>query len=92
MAPIPIIIVITRRVYVKKRIGILFFISSLFTFTKLGAEFIPRLDEGSILLELGRLPSTALQESVDSSLKIEKALKKEIKEKRKMGHLTTLIS
>ena len=70
---------LSRRVYVVG-CGILFFIFSLFMFNRLGAEFIPRLDEGSILLELGRLPSTSLKESVNSSLKIEKALKEQIPE------------
>lgn len=41
----------------------------------LGAEFIPRLDEGAIAVQAWRLPSVALTESVNSTTLIEKTLK-----------------
>lgn len=45
-----------------------------FTFTQIGGEFIPRLDEGDIQIET-RLPvGTSLTQSIETSLKIEKAL------------------
>jgi len=40
----------------------------------LGREFMPRLDEGSVLVQVRRLPSTALGEGVEYSLAIERAL------------------
>lgn len=40
----------------------------------LGTEFMPRLDEGSILIETRKLPSVSLPESVDSSTRIEQVL------------------
>ncbi|TGK06529.1 efflux RND transporter permease subunit [Leptospira fletcheri] len=43
-------------------------------FAFMGAEFIPTMDEGSVLLEITRLPSSSLQQSLDTSTKIEKAL------------------
>ncbi|MDF3818627.1 CusA/CzcA family heavy metal efflux RND transporter [Leptospira sp. 96542] len=46
----------------------------------LGGEFIPKLDEGDLLIEVNRYPSTSLSESLQSSLKIEKAILKEIPE------------
>lgn len=48
-----------------------------FTFTRIGGEFIPRLDEGDIQIET-RLPvGTSLSQSIATSLKIEKALLEE---------------
>jgi len=45
-----------------------------FLFTRLGAEFVPQLDEGDLLVEARRLPGIALSESVATSLRVEKAL------------------
>jgi heavy metal efflux system protein len=50
------------------------FLFSLALFPFIGKEFIPVLDEGSSLLEISRLPSTGLEESVSSSLRIERTL------------------
>ncbi len=41
---------------------------------RLGAEFMPRLDEGDILIEAVRLPSATLEDSVPLTTKIEKVL------------------
>lgn len=40
----------------------------------LGAEFIPRLDEGAIAMQAVRLPSVSLEESVESTGRIERVL------------------
>jgi len=40
------------------------FLLSLFTITRMGTEFLPELDEGSILIEEVRMPSVTLEESV----------------------------
>lgn len=52
------------------------FLASLGIAPFLGAEFIPRLDEGSIALQAWRLPSVSLEESVRSSGMIERVLKR----------------
>jgi len=44
--------------------------------TRLGGEFIPRLDEGDITLQAIRLPSVALSESVAGTGRIERVLKR----------------
>jgi cobalt-zinc-cadmium resistance protein CzcA len=44
-------------------------------FTRLGAEFIPQLDEGDLLIEARRLTGVALSESVATDLRLEKALR-----------------
>ncbi|MFN7986114.1 MAG: CusA/CzcA family heavy metal efflux RND transporter [Thermoanaerobaculia bacterium] len=41
----------------------------------LGSEFMPKLDEGSILIETRKLPSVSLPESVDISTKVERIVK-----------------
>lgn len=53
----------------------LFFISLLIA-PLLGAEFIPRLDEGSIAVQAWRLPSVSLEESVRQTTQIEQTLKR----------------
>lgn len=44
------------------------------TFSTLGAEFIPQLDEGDVLVEARRLPGVALSESVATDARIQRAL------------------
>lgn len=41
---------------------------------RLGAEFMPRLEEGDLLIEAVRLPSATLEASIDMSTRIEKIL------------------
>jgi len=55
--------------------GLLVVGGAIVGFEKLGAEFIPTLDEGSLLLEARRLPGTALSTSVETDLRLERALK-----------------
>jgi len=43
-------------------------------FVRIGAEFVPQLDEGDLLVEARRLPGIALSESVATSLRVEQAL------------------
>lgn len=52
------------------------FVGSLALFPFLGGEFMPALDEGDIAIQAWRLPSISMQGSVDSTLRVEKALKK----------------
>ncbi|HTU58168.1 MAG TPA: efflux RND transporter permease subunit, partial [Polyangiales bacterium] len=44
---------------------------ALFTGSRLGGEFVPRLDEGSLAIELRRLPSIALDEAVRGATRFE---------------------
>ncbi len=44
-------------------------------FTRLGAEFVPQLDEGDLVVELFRLPGIALTESVNLGLRAERAVR-----------------
>ncbi len=47
---------------------------ALVSLTRIGTEFMPRLDEGSILVETRKLPGISLTESVEISTRIEKTL------------------
>lgn len=64
----------------KNKAGVLSFavimlILSLFIFTKLGSEFIPKLDEGDLAFQIVRLPGVSLTESVNIGTKCEQILK-----------------
>ncbi len=52
------------------------FLSSLALVPFLGSEFMPELDEGAIAINVVRLPSVSLKESVELSTLIEKTLMK----------------
>ncbi|MBM4064273.1 MAG: efflux RND transporter permease subunit [Planctomycetes bacterium] len=52
------------------------FLSSLVLVPFLGSEFMPELDEGAIAINVVRLPSVSLKESVELSTLIEKTLLK----------------
>lgn len=74
----PIYLRIVRRAMAHPQVtvsvsGGVFGVSLLVAMT-MGAEFIPRLDEGAIALQAWRLPSVALSESVRSTTLIEKTL------------------
>ncbi len=45
-------------------------------FTRIGAEFVPQLDEGDVLVEARRLPGVALTESVAMDQRIQQAILK----------------
>ena len=62
----PLLVVATALVVVVVAIGSLGFI---------GTEFMPRLDEGSVLIQTFKLPSISLSESVDVGLDVERTLK-----------------
>lgn len=54
----------------------LLFIGTLFVFSRLGQEFTPTLDEKNIVMEVKRMPSTALSQSQAMQLLIEKQISK----------------
>jgi heavy metal efflux system protein len=58
--------------YLEKRIiiissALVLFLVSLFIMFRLGTEFLPELDEGSILVEQIRMPSVTLEESMENA-------------------------
>lgn len=59
---------------------LLIFVGSLWLFTRLGSEFIPQLDEGSITLQIIRSGSAGIEASSDLQVKSEQILIKEFPE------------
>ncbi|MFY9153890.1 MAG: CusA/CzcA family heavy metal efflux RND transporter [Prolixibacteraceae bacterium] len=57
---------IGRRWFVVLSAGAVFLLSMI-VMTRLGTEFLPELDEGSILVEQVRMPSVTLKESMDNA-------------------------
>ncbi len=61
-------------------IVIALFISSLYIFTKLGAEFVPNLDEGDLAMQITLPPGSSLNESIHITTQAEKILLKHFPE------------
>lgn len=55
--------------------GIVLFVLSLLIGSRLGIEFVPRLEEGDMAIQVWRLPSVSLTESVETALGVERALR-----------------
>ena len=61
-------------------VAVALFLASLGIAPFLGAEFIPRLDEGAIAMQIWRLPSISLEQSNEISTVAERVLKEEFPE------------
>ncbi|MEI9939586.1 MAG: CusA/CzcA family heavy metal efflux RND transporter [Pseudomonadota bacterium] len=72
---VPLLGAALRRRFVPIGIGVLGLAGAVVLFTRIGAEFVPQLDEGDLLVEARRLPGIALSESVATSLRLERALR-----------------
>jgi len=55
--------------------AIMIFMSSLYVSSKLGAEFVPQLDEGDIALHALRIPGTGLDQAVSMQNQLERVIK-----------------
>ncbi|NHZ73334.1 MAG: CusA/CzcA family heavy metal efflux RND transporter [Nitrospirae bacterium] len=71
-----------KRVTVGVALGV--FLVSLGLVPFLGAEFIPKLDEGAIAMQVWRLPSISLEQSNEISTQVERAVKAEFPEVKTM--------
>lgn len=60
----------------------LLFALSVFTFARMGAEFIPQLQEGSLLVQMVRSNSVGIETSLDLQRRAERVLLREIPEIR----------
>jgi len=67
--------VLTRPVW-PVTIAVGLFLLSIGLATRLGIEFVPRLDEGDLAVQVWRLPSVSLSESVSTALEIERVLRR----------------
>lgn len=55
--------------------GVIIFATSLLIGSRLGIEFLPRLEEGDMAIQIWRLPSVSMTESIDTALGVERALR-----------------
>jgi len=70
----PLLRLALRARWVVAAIAVAVLIASGFVATRLGSEFVPKLDEGAIALQAIRLPSISLEESVRQTTELEKVL------------------
>ena len=61
----------------KKVIGVslVFLVLAGVVGSRMGAEFVPRLDEGAIAIQILRLPSVSLEESIEGATRFEKVIR-----------------
>ncbi len=76
----PILGRVMRRPVAAFATALVVFAASLALVPFLGAEFIPKLDEGSIALQIWRLPSVSLEKSNEISSHVEKVIMNEFPE------------
>lgn len=57
-------------------VAVLVLVVSLVLGTSLGVVFMPKLDEGDLAIQVWRLPSVSLAESVETALQVERSLRK----------------
>lgn len=72
---VPILEGVMKRRLVTVTVAALVVAVAALGFTRLGAEFVPQLDEGDLLIEARRLTGASLSESVRTDVQLGKALK-----------------
>ncbi|MAU26846.1 MAG: CusA/CzcA family heavy metal efflux RND transporter [Muricauda sp.] len=65
-------------------IAVAIFAVAIFTFAKMGGEFIPQLDEGDIAFHAILKPGSSLSETIETTTKIERIVKAEFPEVEKI--------
>jgi cobalt-zinc-cadmium resistance protein CzcA len=73
---LPLLALALRFRWVTVTIAILLFVATLFLVPRLGTEFLPQLDEGSLAINVVRLPSASLEGSVAVGTVMEQKLLK----------------
>ncbi len=69
-----------RHIWVVIFASVLLFTGSVWLFTRLGAEFVPKLDEGSITSMLYKPVGMSIEESLRTDIEVEKMLMKDFPE------------
>ncbi len=64
-----------RRRWVPASVAVVALAGTVALFSRIGAEFVPQLDEGDLLIEARRLPGIALTESVKTDLRLQRLVK-----------------
>lgn len=69
--------------------AVVLFAGAMLLATRMGAEFLPRLDEGDIALHALRIPGTGLEQAIDMQKQLEAELRKFPEVERVFGRLGT---
>lgn len=72
----PLVAQVIAHPVITTTIAVLVFAVSIPIGARLGAEFMPRLEEGDLLIEVNRLPSATLEGSIEMSTRIESELRR----------------
>lgn len=70
----PLLEIALKRKLIVIGASVILFLGSLFTFSRMGGEFIPQLDEGDIAMQALIRPGSGLSESIDVSTKTQDIL------------------
>jgi cobalt-zinc-cadmium resistance protein CzcA len=70
----PAVSLFVRHRFLAVGLSVLMLAAGLLIFPRLGSEFVPRLDEGDLLIRATMAPSIALEESKETMLRFEKRL------------------
>lgn len=70
----PLLAITLRNKAVTLTLCVMLFCSSIFTFMKMGGEFMPVLDEGDFAMQMTLPPGSSLSESIELSTRAEKLL------------------
>ncbi|XWN36852.1 MAG: CusA/CzcA family heavy metal efflux RND transporter [Balneola sp.] len=70
----PLLEIALKRKLIVIGAAVILFLGSLFTFSRMGGEFIPQLDEGDIAMQALIRPGSGLSESIDISTKTQDIL------------------
>jgi cobalt-zinc-cadmium resistance protein CzcA len=70
----PVLRLALRLRYVMVALAVVTFLGAVLLFQGLGQEFVPTLDEQDLAMQAARIPSTALTQSLQMQLQVEKAL------------------
>ena len=81
---LPALGTVMRRPGLTALVAVFVFASGATLSRGLGAEFIPRLDEGTLALQINRLPSVSLEESLEINRRIERLVIDEFPEIKTM--------
>jgi len=72
----PLLMGALRRKYLVMGLGLTLFLSSLAVLPSIGTEFIPTLEEGSIMIGVTMAPSISLEKATETVMKMERTIMK----------------
>lgn len=81
---VPVLDKALKRSWVMITTSVVLMVLAIFTFSRMGGEFIPELDEGDLAFHAILKPGSSLTETIETTTKIEKLVRKEFPEVEKI--------